>query len=347
MKKVWLMGLVLALTAMAAQAEMTLLDNGWDDYTVGTAHQQGSDGFGSFRVCAQQNSAVLGDPQYVTVVALDEDPSNLGINLQNRDSVHSGTIQTTYMCVSLADLAIYGEGTIYVRFKADGPNDTLMATNDLWPHWDYGVLETGDGGAPSFQKNAGNYNEMGAIVRLSAGEEFRAFNGAFGAYSNTAVGQEIGAWQELWVQVDHANDRVKYYLCPDGGIPTLVVNPTDGGEWWGMRNQARNNNAVMNIKFFIGMYPFPDSNIETNVLIESMAIDTGAMTTDHYAGWEPIPGMPPALQADLDGDGDVDLDDFVILKNAFGVSDAGDCDDDGDTDLDDFVILKNEFGSHS
>ncbi|NLF30824.1 MAG: hypothetical protein GX591_08050, partial [Planctomycetes bacterium] len=42
---------------------------------------------------------------------------------------------------------------------------------------------------------------------------------------------------------------------------------------------------------------------------------------------------------------DVDLDDFVILKNAFGVSDAGDCDDDGDTDLDDFVILKNEFGS--
>ena len=48
---------------------------------------------------------------------------------------------------------------------------------------------------------------------------------------------------------------------------------------------------------------------------------------------------------DLDGDGDVDLDDFVILKNAFGVSAAGDCDGDGDTDLDDFVILKNNFGT--
>ena len=54
---------------------------------------------------------------------------------------------------------------------------------------------------------------------------------------------------------------------------------------------------------------------------------------------------PPSLQADLDGDGDVDLDDFVILKNAFGINGDGDCDGDGDTDLDDFVILKNEFGS--
>ena len=56
----------------------------------------------------------------------------------------------------------------------------------------------------------------------------------------------------------------------------------------------------------------------------------------------------PTLQADFDDDGDVDLDDFVILKSNFGTGTThaeGDADYDGDVDLDDFVILKNEFGS--
>jgi len=52
---------------------------------------------------------------------------------------------------------------------------------------------------------------------------------------------------------------------------------------------------------------------------------------------------------DIDGDGDVDLDDFVILKKNFAALDAtraqGDLDGDRDVDLDDFVILKKNFGS--
>jgi len=59
----------------------------------------------------------------------------------------------------------------------------------------------------------------------------------------------------------------------------------------------------------------------------------------------PAPDKP----GDADGDDDVDLDDFVILKTNFGRNDAaraeGDFDGDGDVDLDDFVILKNNFGS--
>ncbi|MFW6154853.1 MAG: hypothetical protein ACOC95_06510 [Planctomycetota bacterium] len=65
--------------------------------------------------------------------------------------------------------------------------------------------------------------------------------------------------------------------------------------------------------------------------------------------WTPL-DTGPALQADFDGDGDVDLDDFVILKTNFGVGTThaeGDADGDGDVDLDDFVILKQEFGSTS
>ncbi|MFW6146351.1 MAG: dockerin type I domain-containing protein [Planctomycetota bacterium] len=61
------------------------------------------------------------------------------------------------------------------------------------------------------------------------------------------------------------------------------------------------------------------------------------------------PGMPD-LPGDVNGDGTVDLDDFVILKSHFGmVGNAvrcdGDLDGDGDVDLDDFVALKKNFGA--
>jgi len=56
-----------------------------------------------------------------------------------------------------------------------------------------------------------------------------------------------------------------------------------------------------------------------------------------------------SLSGDANGDGAVDLDDFVILKNHFGTPSGatvaeGDFDGDGDVDLDDFVILKQHFG---
>ncbi|MFW6146390.1 MAG: lamin tail domain-containing protein [Planctomycetota bacterium] len=63
------------------------------------------------------------------------------------------------------------------------------------------------------------------------------------------------------------------------------------------------------------------------------------------------PGVgPTGSSADFDADGDVDLDDFVILKTHFGrTGDAtpatGDADGDRDVDLDDFVVFKQAFGA--
>ena len=58
---------------------------------------------------------------------------------------------------------------------------------------------------------------------------------------------------------------------------------------------------------------------------------------------------PPPVAGDCDGDGDVDLDDFVIVKQHYGQTGVtpsqGDLDGDGDVDLDDFVILKKNYGS--
>ena len=58
------------------------------------------------------------------------------------------------------------------------------------------------------------------------------------------------------------------------------------------------------------------------------------------------------LAADANGDGVVDLDDFVAMKLNFGAGggatvETGDFDDDGDVDLDDFVILKRTFGARA
>ncbi len=49
-------------------------------------------------------------------------------------------------------------------------------------------------------------------------------------------------------------------------------------------------------------------------------------------------------QGDFDGNGTVDLDDFMSIKQNFGPGKSGDADGDGDVDLDDFLALKQNFG---
>jgi len=104
----------------------------------------------------------------------------------------------------------------------------------------------------------------------------------------------------------------------------------------------------------------PDMLIGFDVVVGAMKdADTAnfAMASNNLVGgkfkwsvsmqtWQLVGGG--CAGADFDGDGDVDLDDFVILKTNFGTGTTqpeGDADCDGDVDLDDFVILKSTFGS--
>jgi len=62
--------------------------------------------------------------------------------------------------------------------------------------------------------------------------------------------------------------------------------------------------------------------------------DLGSATIEILDG---VPG-------DLDGDGDVDLQDLAILLAAYGVDAGGDVDGDGDTDLNDLALLLANYG---
>ncbi|NLF31497.1 MAG: hypothetical protein GX591_11510 [Planctomycetes bacterium] len=73
-----------------------------------------------------------------------------------------------------------------------------------------------------------------------------------------------------------------------------------------------------------------------------------------YAAWSMFvriaESLLPRLPGDADEDGDVDLDDFVILKRNFGIASGatwgqGDFDGNGSVTLTDFSILKNNFGA--
>ena len=49
--------------------------------------------------------------------------------------------------------------------------------------------------------------------------------------------------------------------------------------------------------------------------------------------------------ADINGDGNVDVSDLLLLLAAFGTAADGDCNGDGVTDVSDLLVLLSQFGS--
>ncbi len=351
MKKLLTLALAVAFVATAAQADMVMYED-FESYTVdATIHLQGADGTVP-RWHTQDNTTALwdhlssnvrssGGNQYLQMVA------------NNRFGVQSMGAMTA---MAMESMEITGEGTIYLRFAVNDVSSNIIATNDLNPGWDYDSNAQNDPGtvnADGWQQGGlgRGYSDMGALYGIGGGEPFKAYNWGTstpkGYDYDTNINPPIQKWMELWIQVDHDNDRTKYFICEQGGTPVQAMSTF--GEWWYMRNDTHINNAVQNLKFVVSNYSYSDETSNT-LLVDTIGINTSAMTLERV-GDEILPNpydSAPPCPGDADLDGDVDIDDFVALKANFGSGTTwvqGDFDGDGDVDIDDFVILKGNFGS--
>ena len=129
-----------------------------------------------------------------------------------------------------------------------------------------------------------------------------------------------------------------------------VANPEfpGDGKWstWTFTFNADGSMTYANSGFGVTKTSAAVETAITGVYVGSVAGALGGVWIDDVSL---IGGGGVCNPGDADGDLDVDLDDFVILKNHFGMTTGatcadGDFDGDGDVDLDDFVLLKNNFG---
>ncbi|MFW6154426.1 MAG: PEP-CTERM sorting domain-containing protein [Planctomycetota bacterium] len=233
-----------------ASAQVVLMDD-FESYNLGTISGQGT-------WMAQRNSSAFGDHGWSTVTTEGGDQV---LSLINRD--FDGEIDTVYTSSTIPTIS--STGTIYLKWKADGPNDTLVTTNDLGAGW----TDDGNGQLVGDGQGTNNYGDQAAMTVLRGDMQFRARNG--GGYEDVDPVQSANAWHEMWIQIDVAAQASRYYVCEAGGTPTVVLNGNDG-EWWGNRSTAYDQ--VSNIKFFAGGYPWPDMDTQTEVLIDDIGVDT-------------------------------------------------------------------------
>lgn len=94
------------------------------------------------------------------------------------------------------------------------------------------------------------------------------------------------------------------------------------------------------------------SNVSTGGLPQIRALDCFSLDIDgfHLDDISLQPGGAPPCPGDLDGDGDVDLQDLATLLANFGTPsgatpEQGDADGDGDVDLSDLAVLLGNYGA--
>lgn len=282
MSKFLTIALAVTVCAAAAQAQMVLYED-FESYAVDTSiHLQGEDVAGVPRWYGQGNVTGLRDHRESNVRAAG---GNQYLELISNYRGNPNTAALTAM--AMKSMEITGEGTIYMRYAALDQSANALCTNDLNPGWDY-ASGTGDINTDGWQESAGGegYSKMGAIYSIGGGNPFQAYDGGY--QTDTNIDVPVQQWMELWVQVDSANDRTKYFICEQGGTPVQAIGPN--GEWWSMRNADHDNDSVTNLKFVMSNWGYAGDGVSNGILLDTIGVNTSAMTLERVgANCPPIP----------------------------------------------------------
>ncbi len=265
-------------------------------------------------------------------------------------------------------VSTFGNGTaLRFRLKTNGTTSTLISAD--------GVLQAG-----RWQHVAATYDGMAMRLYVDGREVASMFKS--GTLSTNAAIQAAVGNNPPGVEgrpFDGRIDDVRLYAAAldtdalaaliDGQVPNTGAIVSAGPD-----RSASNPTILLDGTVFDDGMPDPPATVATQWTLRSgpapavftdptaldtsvvvadggtyvfrLAADDGQMTT---ADDVTIVVADPPPGADFDFDGDVDLDDFAILKQNFGRSDAslatGDANNDDRVDLDDFAVLKQRFGT--
>ncbi len=114
-----------------------------------------------------------------------------------------------------------------------------------------------------------------------------------------------------------------------GGTPQITSLLYDGTSW---------QPGLLNIP---GTYPAFFQEVKVDQGEPLLVFEAEELIGDNFGIWATwLRNLP----GDLDGDGDVDLNDLALLLASYGVNAGGDVDGDGDTDLSDLAALLARYG---
>ncbi|MFW6153832.1 MAG: PKD domain-containing protein [Planctomycetota bacterium] len=143
---------------------------------------------------------------------------------------------------------------------------------------------------------------------------------------------------------EHLDPATEWHLVPDGGGGKReTYRGINSRTWPGIALAARRMGAAE-----LWNHPAFFDYVDRWMTEEPTEYGTPAVGSCYCDFVKDVWNTYRWLGGDADDDGDVDLDDFVILKNNFGSPGGwaeGDFDGNGTVDLDDFAILKNNFGA--
>jgi DNA-binding beta-propeller fold protein YncE len=232
----------------------------------------------------------------------------------------------------------------------------------LWVHNQY------DNEVLRFDAHTGAF--MDFFITSGAGGISAATDMAFGPDGDVYI---AGRYTENVVRFDGQTGDPRWTVCETVSLPNCLTHGPDGkiyvGEYHagtsliddGILRFADDGSQNGELPYFISGYIRPtavrfgpDGNlyVATRYDVRAYHAQTGELLRTF---WHPdlneilaiafAPG--DVTPGDLDGDGDVDLNDLALLLSDFGCTSdcAGDIDNDGDTDLSDFAILLSNYGS--